>query len=427
MKISSFNKLNLIEPIQRALRVQNYQSPTPIQSRTIPLLLAGHDLMGSAQTGSGKTAAFALPILQNLVQNQRQPERRCVRTLVLAPTRELAAQIAESFSNYGRYLGLKQTVVYGGVSKSDQIAALSRGVDILVATPGRLLDLEREGSVRLEKVEIFVLDEADRMLDMGFIPDIRKIIASLPLKRQSLFFSATLRPDILCLARSMLIQPKKIAVTSELRTAPRIEQQVLFVDRKNKTALLKNLLKDRGIIRALVFTRTKHQANRLAQQLSESRIKTDSLHGNKTQAARQRALANFHSGRIRVLVATDIASRGIDVEDISHVINFELPNEPESYIHRIGRTARAGKSGMALSFCDASERGYLLEIERVLKQNVHVVQDHPFHSSSAASIKPIAIVRKGRRKTSTGGMRYKKYWKDQNPGNRHNPLQAGNS
>ena len=383
MQTLSFEALDLIEPIQRALEAQSYTVPTPIQQQAIPLLLAGNDLLGSAQTGSGKTAAFALPILQHLALRRRTPQRTATRTLILAPTRELVAQIADSFAAYGRHLGLRQATVYGGVGKQGQIKALQRGVDILTATPGRLLDLLGDGVLRLDRVEIFVLDEADRMLDMGFIPAIKRVVAELPAARQSLFFSATLPFEAVSLARSMLIQPRHVAVAREVDQAPEIDQRVLFVERENKTALLMSLLEDRMIRRVLVFTRTKHRANRLSQALVKARIRSDCLHGNKSQSARLRALAAFHAGRIRVLVATDIAARGIDVEDISHVINFELPNEPESYVHRIGRTARAGKTGTALSFCDPSENDYLRRIERLLKRRMSVVRDHRFVGPSA--------------------------------------------
>jgi ATP-dependent RNA helicase RhlE len=415
MNTSNFDTLNLIEPIRRALAAQDYQVPTPIQAQAIPLLLAGRDLMGSAQTGSGKTAAFALPILQHLATNPKRPEPKGARVLVLAPTRELAAQIFESFTDYGKYLSLKKAVVYGGVGKKPQIAALASGVDVLIATPGRLLDLSEEGRVRLAQVEIFVLDEADRMLDMGFIPDVRRIIALLPARRQTLLFSATLPAEVRRLAQSMLRDPTHVAVPPEAGATPQIEQRVLFVDREAKTPLLLRLLEDESIQRALVFTRTKHRANRLAEQLAKSRIKVGAIHGNKTQAAREQALAGFHAGRIRVLVATDIAARGLDVDDISHVINFELPNEPENYVHRIGRTARMGKEGIALSFCDESESGYLREIERFLNRSVPVLRDHPFHSPAAASVKPVALGRTGGRKTSTGGMMYGNFRKGRNP------------
>jgi ATP-dependent RNA helicase RhlE len=306
---------------------------------------------------------------------------------VLAPTRELAVQISGCFSSFGRYLPLRQAVVYGGVSKQAQTEKLARGVDILVATPGRLLDLMGERKVLLKHLEIIVLDEADRMLDMGFMPDVRKIIDELPLRRQSLFFSATIPPSIMELAGSILRNPLYVEIASNPQTTPQIEQKVLFVDRNNKKALLMQLLNERDISRALVFTRTKHKARDLSRQLARYRVKTDDLHGDKTQAARRRALDNFHSGRIQVLVATDIAARGIDVNDIDHVINYELPNEPDSYIHRIGRTARAGKTGTALSFCDASEVVYLREIERVLRKQLPVWKDQPFHSHSAAACK----------------------------------------
>jgi len=380
-----FNELNLIEPILRAIRDEDFKDPTPIQQKAIPLLLAGHDLMGCAQTGSGKTAAFTLPILQALAKNQKNPIPRSARALILAPTRELAGQISSSFESFGKYLHLRHAVVYGGVSKRNQIAKLSRGTDILVATPGRLLDLMGEGSVLLQRVEIMVLDEADRMLDMGFIPDIKKIIAALPPRRQTMFFSATLPGSIMPLAENMLNNPQRIEIAASNRTVPQIEQKLLFVDRENKKALLLDLLAKREISRALVFTRTKHKAQNLSKQLTRRRVKADALHGDKTQAARQRALGSFHDGYIQVLVATDIAARGIDVSDIDHVINYDLPNEPETYIHRIGRTARAGKRGTALSFCDASEVGYLSQIEMMLKQPLSVMEAQPYHSKAVAA------------------------------------------
>jgi len=402
----NFDELNLIEPLHRALRTQNYTVPTPIQTLAIPILLAGHDLMASAQTGSGKTAAFALPMLQKLDADRKRPGPRAVRSLVLAPTRELAAQIYDSFGDYGRFLGIKKAVVYGGVGKKPQIDAIAPGIDVLIATPGRLLDLYGERRVRLDAVEIFVLDEADRMLDMGFIPDVRRIIDLLPKRRQSLFFSATLPSEVQRLAQSMLTDPKHVAVEPETGHTPRIEQRVLFVDKESKTPLLLSLLEDSSIERALVFTRTKHRANRLAEQLQKGRIKADAIHGNKTQSARERALEDFISGKIRVLVATDIAARGIDVDDISHVINFELPNEPQSYVHRIGRTARAGKAGVAISFCDESESGFLRDIERLLDQSVPVARNHPFHSASAAAPRAEVFAKTGGRRSPGGGMMY---------------------
>ena len=385
MKEEFFNGLNLIKPIRQALLEEGFTVPTPIQRQAIPLLLAGHDLMGCAQTGSGKTAAFALPILQKLATTQRHPVPKSARTLVLAPTRELAAQISSCFTSLGRHLGLRQAVVFGGVNRSSQIGELSRGVDILVATPGRLLDLMGEGAVLLRMVEIMVLDEADRMLDMGFITDVKRITASLPSRRQTMLFSATFPQSIKELAKSMLNHPRRVEIEGNNKTIPRIEQRLLFVDQKNKKALLMNLLAKRDISRALVFTRTKHKAQDLSVQLSRKRLKADALHGDKTQAARQKALAGFHSGHTRVLVATDIAARGIDVNDIDHVINYDLPMEPEVYIHRIGRTARAGKSGIALSFCDHSEVGYLQQIERLLKKQLPVMKNQPYHSSAVAA------------------------------------------
>jgi ATP-dependent RNA helicase RhlE len=384
MNENHFHNFDLIEPIQRALRDEGFETPMPIQQQAIPALLAGSDLLGCAQTGSGKTAAYTLPILQHLQKNQKNPIPRSTRSLVLAPTRELAIQIADSFSTFGRHLHLRQALVYGGVSRRTQISELSRGVDILVATPGRLLDLMGESKIFLQRVEIMVLDEADRMLDMGFIPDIRRIIASLPVQRQTLFFSATMPPSIVGLSKTMLRHPKHIEIAANSRTTPRIDQKVLFVNREDKKALLLRLLAEQNISRALVFTRTKHKATSLAKQLHHHRVRSDALHGDKTQAARQRALESFHAGRIRVLVATDVASRGIDVTDIDHVINFEMPSEPDSYIHRIGRTARAGKSGTALNFCDASEVAYLRQIERVLKKQMPVWKYQPFHSRAAA-------------------------------------------
>jgi len=375
----SFSDLALLEPIHRALRAANYERPTPIQAQAIPHLLAGRDLVGIAQTGTGKTAAFALPILHRLSAQHAPVGRGFVRALVLTPTRELAIQIDESFRTYGRYLSLRHAVVYGGVNQRPQVAALSRGLDILVATPGRLLDLMGQGHVRLERLSVFVLDEADRMLDMGFIHDVRKIIATLPKARQSLFFSATMPPEIGRLAASILSNPARVEVTPAASTVERVEQRVLFVDAARKRALLAEILKDPAITRALVFTRTKHGANRLAEQLERIGVQVEAIHGNKSQPARQRALESFRAGETRVLVATDIAARGIDIDGISHVINYELPNVPESYVHRIGRTARAGADGIAISFCDGAERAYLKDIEKLTRRAIAVVEDHPFH------------------------------------------------
>lgn len=380
-----FSALNLSEPICRAVRGEKYDTPTPIQQQAIPHLLQGRDLLGCAQTGTGKTAAFALPILHRLSEKRQAPGSKGPRALVLTPTRELASQISDSFQTYGKYLNLKQAVVYGGVSPKPQISALRRGVDILIATPGRMIDLYQQNCLRLDQIEVFVLDEADRMLDMGFLPDIKKIYAMTPESRQSMLFSATLPDEILRLTKHFLKDPVKVAVNPPASTVDRIDQRVLFVDRENKGALLESVLLGDGIHRALVFSRTKHGANRIVKNLGKARIKADSIHGNKSQAARMEALRKFRAGKVQVLVATDIASRGLDVEGITHVINYELPNEAESYVHRVGRTARAGATGVALSFCDAGEKGYLHNIERTINRTVTVIDDHPFHSASIAA------------------------------------------
>ena len=379
--MTSFSELALIEPIARALRAENYTIPTPIQAAAIPPLLDGRDLLGCAQTGTGKTAAFALPILQRLAADRRPAPKKGSRVLVLAPTRELALQISESFGAYGQHLGMSRAVIFGGVGQGPQVAALARGVDILVATPGRLLDLMGQGHAKLGAVEVLVLDEADRMLDMGFIRDIRQIVATLPARRQTLLFSATMPRDIAALADSMLRDPIKVSVAAPATTADNVDQWVMFVDRENKRHLLAEMLKDPAMTRTLVFTRTKHGANRVTEQLSRMQVGAQAIHGNKSQGARQAALESFRSGRTRVLVATDIAARGIDVDGITHVVNFELPNEPESYVHRIGRTARAGARGVALSFCDREERGYLRDIERLTKTPLRVVEDHPYRAA----------------------------------------------
>lgn len=374
-----FNDLNLMDSLLRAVRAEGYTEPTPIQVQAIPHVLAGKDLVGCAQTGTGKTAAFALPILQRLSQTPSR-QRGAIRVLVLSPTRELASQIGESFSTYGRHTGLKNIVIFGGVGQQPQVDKLRRGTDILVATPGRLLDLMQQGYVRLNTIEIFVLDEADRMLDMGFIHDVRRVIAALPTQRQTLLFSATMPPDIQDLADRILVKPVRVEVTPQATTVEKISQAVFFVEKQDKRALLEHVLADKAIRRVLVFTRTKHGANKLAQQLDRASIQAEAIHGNKSQGARERALANFKSGKTRVLVATDIAARGIDVDDVTHVINYDLPNEPESYVHRIGRTARAGASGVAYSFCDADERAYLRDIEKLIRLRVPVVVEHPYRS-----------------------------------------------
>lgn len=378
----SFEKLNLIEPILQALTAEGYNAPTPIQQQAVPVLLEGKDLLGCAQTGTGKTAAFAIPILQNLYLQKNKPgPSGHIKALILTPTRELAIQINESFAAYGKHTGLKHTVVFGGVSQFNQTNALKRGADILIATPGRLLDLIKQRFISLQHIQTFVLDEADRMLDMGFIHDVKNVIARLPAKRQTLFFSATMPPEISKLSESILNNPVRIEVTPVSSTAEKVKQAVYFVEKNDKRSLLIYLLKNPELVSVLVFARTKHGADKIAKELYRANIKADAIHGNKSQAARQKALTNFKSGRIRVLVATDIAARGIDVDDLSHVINFELPNVAETYVHRIGRTGRAGLSGIALSFCDAEEREYLRDINKLIKQPIAVVEDHPFPSA----------------------------------------------
>jgi ATP-dependent RNA helicase RhlE len=400
---NTFDTLSLIEPIRRALATENYTQPTPIQTQAIPHLLAGRDLLGIAQTGTGKTAAFALPILQRLFEDKTPAGPKGVRALILTPTRELAIQIGDSFRTYGKHLHLRQALVYGGVGQKPQVNALARGVDILVATPGRLLDLMGQGHIRLDAVQIFVLDEADRMLDMGFIHDVRRIAKAIRSTHQSLLFSATMPNDIADLAGSMLKDPVRVEVTPVSSTVELVDQRVLFVDNANKRALLTALLGEPGIERVLVFTRTKHGANKVAEHLERSKINADAIHGNKTQGARQRALENFRSGRSRVLVATDIAARGIDIDGITHVVNFDLPNIPESYVHRIGRTARAGASGTALSFCGPDERGFLRDIERLTRHSLSVISDHPFVSANAAKPAAAGEGEGGRRSGNRGG------------------------
>ena len=383
--ISSFSQLDIIEPIRRALHTEGYSVPTPIQAQAIPLLLAGRDLLGCAQTGTGKTAAFAIPILTRLAGTARREGLRGPRALVLAPTRELASQIGDSFATYGRHLPLRHVVVFGGVGQKPQVDGIRRGAEILVATPGRLLDLMQQGHVRLDGVEALVLDEGDRMLDMGFIQPIRRIVAAVPRQRQTMLFSATLPPDIVALASGMLHNPATVSVTPTASTAEKVSQWVLHVQTNNKRNLLAEVLRDRAMARVLVFTRTKHGANRVAEHLNRGGVCTEAIHGNKSQSARERALAGFKKGNVRVLVATDIASRGIDVDGITHVINFELPNEPESYVHRIGRTGRAGAAGIALSFCDPSERTFLRDIERLTRARLRVVQSHPYSDQQRTS------------------------------------------
>lgn len=382
----SFEKLNLIEPISRALKAEGYTTPTPIQEQSIPVLLERKDLLGCAQTGTGKTAAFAIPILQLLHQDEvYQKGPNGIKALILTPTRELAIQIGESFAAYGKYLKVSHTVIFGGVSQQSQTQALRAGVDVLVATPGRLLDLMTQRYVKLDHLKILVLDEADRMLDMGFIHDVKKIIAKVPAKRQTIFFSATMPNEITGLANSILTNPKRVEVTPVSSTANTIQQSVYFVEKNDKRKLLHHLLQDKAIRSVLVFTRTKHGADRVVKDLAKTGVTAEAIHGNKSQNARQRALTNFKSGKTRVLIATDIAARGIDVDNLSHVINFELPNVPETYVHRIGRTGRAGASGISISFCDTEEREYLQDIQKLIGKNIPAVTDHPFASTSTGT------------------------------------------
>jgi len=382
--LKSFFDLGLIEPLNRAVKAEGYTTPTPVQAAAIPIALRGTDVLGVAQTGTGKTAAFTLPILDRLDENSRWPSPKCARSLILTPTRELAIQIGESLDTYGRFMSQSHTVIFGGVGQQPQVNKMRRGVDTLVATPGRLLDLMNQGHVKLDEVEIFVLDEADRMLDMGFIHDVRKIVDRIPTKRQTLLFSATMPDAITRFAEQVLDHYERVEIRPAATTADRIEQRVLFVDKRDKRNLLHDLYNDIDMERAIVFTRTKHGANRVAKYLSQRGINCEAIHGNKSQTARQKALAGFKAGRVNVLVATDIASRGIDVDDVTHVVNFDLPNEPESYVHRIGRTARAGADGFAYSFCDADEVAYLHAIERVIRQKVEIHGAHEFHDDRIA-------------------------------------------
>ena len=383
-----FHSLNIIDPILRALEEEGYTNPTPVQEQAIPIVLQGTDLLGCAQTGTGKTAAFAVPILQLLSAGHSNEKRRKIRSLIVTPTRELAIQIDESFKAYGKYTGLNSTVVFGGVAQGPQTTILQRGVDVLIATPGRLLDLMNQGYISLKDIEIFVLDEADRMLDMGFIHDVKKLLVALPVKRQSLFFSATMAPEIIKLAATILHNPSKVMVTPSATTVDTVQQSVYFVDKGNKNALLVDILQDKNIRTALVFTRTKHGADKVVKVLLRYDIKAEAIHGNKGQNARQKALANFKDKSTRVLVATDIAARGIDVDDMEYVINFELPEVPETYVHRIGRTGRAGASGTAYTFCDATEKPLLKDIEKLIQIRIPVNDNHPFPLMDHDAVKP---------------------------------------
>jgi len=384
-----FEDLNIIKPILEALKDEGFTTPTPIQTQAIPLILEKRDILGCAQTGTGKTAAFAIPIIQLLQSDKKRTSpKRDIKCLILTPTRELAIQIGESFQSYGRNLNLKSKVIFGGVSSSTQVEALKTGVEIVIATPGRLLDLMGQNLVDLKNLQFFVLDEADRMLDMGFVQDVKKIIKHLPVKRQTLFFSATMPPAITELSKSILVNPAKIEVSRVSSTATTINQVVYFVDKANKKNLLIEVLKDDKIERALVFTRTKHGADRVAKDLYKFGITAQAIHGDKSQNNRQKALNNFKSKELRILVATDIAARGIDIDELTHVINFELPNIPESYVHRIGRTGRAGASGIAIAFCDVDEKEYLKDIQKLIKLQIPEITDHGFPAQNSVPTKP---------------------------------------
>jgi ATP-dependent RNA helicase RhlE len=382
--MTDFSGLGLSDTLQQAVAAAGYTIPTPIQAQAIPRLMEGRDLLGLAQTGTGKTAAFALPILNRITGERRRASSKSARVLVLTPTRELASQIADSFKTLAGPLPLRHALIFGGVGAVPQMRAMSPGVDVLVATPGRLLDLMNQGAVDLRSVEVFVLDEADRMLDMGFIRDVRKIVSRLPSQRQTLLFSATMPDEIADLAGSLLNDPVRVEVTPQATTVERIDQQVMFVEMSAKRALLVDRLADPAVARAIVFTRTKHGANRVAEHLEKAGVAAEAIHGNKSQSARERALDGFRGGRVRILVATDIAARGIDVDGVTHVINFDMPVEPESYVHRIGRTARAGRDGVAWSFCAAEELQQLRAIERTIRKGVPVSADHPFHATEVA-------------------------------------------
>lgn len=402
MTPTPFEALPLAAPLHRVLRELNYSDPTPIQSQAIPLLLQGRDLLGCAQTGTGKTAGFALPILQALHENPHPIRPRCCRTLVLAPTRELAAQVGKSFTTYGKYIKFRQTLIYGGVGQVPQVNAMRGGVEVLVATPGRLLDLIEQRHVDLSQVEFFVLDEVDRMLDMGFLRDVKRIVSMLPARRQSLFFSATLAPNIVELAQTILREPAHVSIAPETTTAENIDQQVCFLTRESKRPLLEQLLRGQadaaGQKLTIVFSRTKHGANKLAKSLCAAGFGADAIHGNKSQAQREKALDRFKRGLTPVLVATDVAARGVDVKDVGLVVNFDLPNEPEAYVHRIGRTARAGAEGRAVSFCSEDELEFLREIEKIIRMPIPRWNDHDWHEESLAE-------RHGRSRSNSGNAR----------------------
>ena len=399
----TFNDLKIVQPILEALKAEGYTQPTPIQEQSIPILLDGNDLLGCAQTGTGKTAAFAIPILQHLYNaNSAKNRQRKIKALIVTPTRELAIQIDESFSTYGRFTKLRNMVIFGGVKQGPQTSKLRQGTDILVATPGRLLDLINQGYISLKEVEYFVLDEADQMLDMGFIHDIRKLIAKLPQKRQSLFFSATMPPAIVQLSGNILGKHETVTIKPKQTTAEKVEQKLFYVSKGNKIKLLINLLGKDEITSTIVFSRTKHGANKIVKLLDRNGVNAEAIHGNKSQAARQRALNSFKDGELNVLVATDIAARGIDVDELSHVINYDLPNVPETYVHRIGRTGRAGSSGTALSFCAVDERPYLRDIQKLIKQDIDLVGDHPYPDDGTEVVAAVPKPSQGRNRNYRG-------------------------
>lgn len=411
----TFEDLELIEPIRKALQQEGYTVPTPIQAEAIPIVSKGYDLLGCAQTGTGKTAAFSIPIIQRLYEQKRIKYTKGIKALILTPTRELAIQIGESFAAYGRFAGLRHTVIFGGVGQRPQTEALQQGVDILIATPGRLLDLIGQGFVRLNALEYFVLDEADRMLDMGFIHDIKRILPLLPKRRQSLFFSATMPPEIERLAGTILDNPRKVEVTPASSTVDKIDQFVYFVEKAEKPNLLTTLLEDKSLESVLVFTRTKHGADKVARILAKAGVGAEAIHGNKSQSARQRALSNFKDHTTRVLIATDIAARGIDVDHLTHVINYELPNVPETYVHRIGRTGRAGRDGVAFSFCDAEEVPYLKDIQKLIGKQIPVAGGHMYETQAikaAVAEKKEAIKEESKRRSMFGSKRDGSFWRN---------------
>ncbi|UMB53041.1 DEAD/DEAH box helicase [Lutibacter sp. A64] len=411
----TFKDLAIIEPILKALQEEGYTHPTPIQEQAIPILLNRKDLLGCAQTGTGKTAAFTIPILQHLYNSKGDTKgKRKIKSLIVTPTRELAIQINENITNYGKYTGLKNVVIFGGVKQGGQTDALRRGTDILVATPGRLLDLISQGFISLQDIKYFVLDEADQMLDMGFIHDIKKIIAKLPFKRQSLFFSATMPPAIAELSSKILNNYERVTIKPKQATAEKVEQAVYFVSKPNKTKLLIHLIEENPEASILVFSRTKHGADKIVRVLGKAHIKSAAIHGNKSQGARQRALGNFKKGELNILIATDIAARGIDVEELSLVINYDLPNIPETYVHRIGRTGRAKASGIALSFCNQEEKAYLKDIQKLINQQIPLIEDHPFPLDENEEIPLATKPSKNQRKKAKRRAE-------------HNPKEGGNS